>query len=267
MAIQTYSEAMKRGVFPHEGGYTNHPSDPGGPTNWGITIIDARLYWKKDATALDVKNMPKNVAEDIYRKQYADVLRYNALPAGVDYSVLDYGINSGVGRSGKVLRRVVGLPDNTSKITDEVIAEVLKRSPTQLIIAINDERLRFLRSLKTWPVFGKGWERRVREVKDLSLNFAKQPVVPIVLEMPAPGKGAVSAPPPAVKDVVIKGGAPSAAVTGGLTQWIGEHPVMTAAVIGGTVVVVGTAAYLAHRQYKARQEAPTPGTMVIPVAA
>jgi len=67
----TYSEAMRRGVFPHEGGYSNHPSDPGGPTNFGITIIDARKYWKPNATAADVCAMPKSAAEDIYRQHYA----------------------------------------------------------------------------------------------------------------------------------------------------------------------------------------------------
>src|SRR3990167_11046994 len=108
----TYSEAMRSGVFPHEGGYTNHPSDPGGPTNWGITITDARKYWKSNATAADVREMPKTVAEDIYRKHYASPMQYDNLPAGVDYSVLDYAINSGIGRSGKVLRRGCGLAGN-----------------------------------------------------------------------------------------------------------------------------------------------------------
>ena len=77
-----------------------------------------------------------------------------ALPAGVDYSVFDYGVNSGIGRSGKVLRRVVGLPDNTHVVTDEVLRAVAKRDPKALVIAINDERLAFLKRLKTWPVFG-----------------------------------------------------------------------------------------------------------------
>jgi hypothetical protein len=143
---RTYSEAMRKGVFPHEGGYTNDKADPGGPTNWGITIIDARLYWKKDASAADVKAMPKDVAEEIYRKHYATPLRYNDLPAGVDYSIMDYGVNSGIGRAGKVLRRLVGLPDNTSAITDDVIAAVNKRDPIALVQAINAERLAFLKT-------------------------------------------------------------------------------------------------------------------------
>jgi lysozyme family protein len=64
MTASSYDEALRR-VLVHEGGYSNHPSDPGGPTNWGITIHDARAYWKKEATAADVRSMPVHVARDI----------------------------------------------------------------------------------------------------------------------------------------------------------------------------------------------------------
>jgi hypothetical protein len=100
----TYEPAMEQGVFPHEGGYTNDPRDPGGPTNWGITIYDARKYWKPTATAADVKAMPKSVAEAIYWPHYAVPLCYDDLPAGADYAALDYGINSGVSRGAKVMQ-------------------------------------------------------------------------------------------------------------------------------------------------------------------
>jgi hypothetical protein len=75
-----------------------------------------------------------------------------------------YGVNSGIGRSGKVLRRTLRLPDNTSVVTDEVVAAARAIDPRTLITAICDERLHFLQSLKTWPVFGRG-SRRVAEVK------------------------------------------------------------------------------------------------------
>ena len=81
-------------------------------------------------------------------------------------------MNSGVHRSGKVLRRVLKLPDNTSVVTDEVIAAARAADPRTLIVAICDERLRFLESLKTWPVFGVGWGRRVAEVKSKALKMA-----------------------------------------------------------------------------------------------
>jgi len=81
-------------------------------------------------------------------------------------------VNSGIGRSGKVLRRVLGLPDNTSVVTDEVVAATRAIDPRTLITAICDERMHFLQSLKTWPVFGRGWSRRVAEVKSKALEMA-----------------------------------------------------------------------------------------------
>lgn len=128
MAASTYDEALRR-LLTHEGGYTNHPSDPGGPTNFGITLADYRKHIKADATAADIRAMSVDQAKAIYRKRYWDSQRCDQLPAGVDYSVFDYGVNSGVGRSGKVLRRVVGLPDNTSTVSDQVLAYPARAIP------------------------------------------------------------------------------------------------------------------------------------------
>jgi len=81
-------------------------------------------------------------------------------------------VNSGTGRSGKVLRRTLGLPDDSSTVTDAVIAGARVADPKILVAAICDERLRFLQALKTWPVFGTGWGRRVAEVKSTALKMA-----------------------------------------------------------------------------------------------
>src|SRR5262245_47279354 len=118
MASVNYPECITR-LLKHEGGYTNHPADPGGSTNFGITIYDYRKYVKPGATAEDVRNMKLSEAKEIYRSKYWGAQRCDELPAGVDDSIFDYGVNSGIGRSGKVLRRVLGLPDNTSRIDDE----------------------------------------------------------------------------------------------------------------------------------------------------
>ena len=116
-------------------------------------------------------------AKAIYRAKYWDAQRCDELPAGVDDAVFDYGVNSGIGRSGKVLRRCLNLPDNTSVVNDAVIAAAIHADASKLVTAICDERLRFLQALRTWPVFGKGWGRRVAEVKAFSLQLAaKQPV-------------------------------------------------------------------------------------------
>lgn len=189
MAKTNYAESLNR-LLLHEGGYTNHPSDPGGPTNFGITIVDYRKYVKPGATAADVRAMSLDEAKRIYCAKYWDAQRCDELPAGVDYAVFDYGVNSGIGRSGKVLRRCLKLADGTSAVTDAVIASARQGDAKALAAAICDERLRFLQSLKTWDVFGKGWGQRVAEVKACSLALAEKqatgPAAPPVTPAAAP---------------------------------------------------------------------------------
>jgi lysozyme family protein len=83
-----------------------------------------------------------------------------------------YGVNSGVARSGKVLRRILKLSDASSTITDAVVAAACATDAERLVKLICDERLRFLQSLRTWPVFGIGWGRRVADVRSVALKLA-----------------------------------------------------------------------------------------------
>jgi len=170
MASSSYDEALRR-LLAHEGGYTHHPSDPGGPTNFGITIHDYRKYLKADATAADVKAMSLDDAKAIYRAKYWNAMACDDLPVGVDYAVFDYGVNSGIGRAAKVLQRIVGVADD-GRIGARTLAAVRAGNAAALVAAICEERLAFLKRLKTWPVFGKGWGRRVAEVRAAALAMA-----------------------------------------------------------------------------------------------
>lgn len=157
MTAATYDAAMVR-VFADEGGYTNDPKDPGGATNWGITILDARKYWKADATLADVKAMPKSVASDIYKKHYAAPMRYDDLPAGFDYSVLDAAINSGAARAPVWAGKALGI---TAKSINDVVAPAnAANDKVSLIQKYWATRLSFLHGLSTWSHFGTGWGRR-----------------------------------------------------------------------------------------------------------
>jgi lysozyme family protein len=159
-------EPSIRKTLTYEGGYTNHPSDPGGPTNWGITIHDARMYWKADATAADVKSMPLSVAVEIYRKKYWAKMGCDDRAAGPDFVDFDYGVNSGVGRVAS-LRKVL---------------DPKGLSPVAYVKAACAARSSFLHSLRTWSVFGKGWGRRVADVEATGVKMALagtgQPVAP-----------------------------------------------------------------------------------------
>jgi lysozyme family protein len=171
MAASSYDAALAR-LLAHEGGYSDHPSDPGGPTKFGITIHDYRRHVKADATAADVRTMPREAAKTIYRAKYWAALACDALPPGLDYCVFDYGVNSGIARAAKVLQRLVGVADD-GRIGPVTLAAVGRRDAGELVARMCDERLAFLRSLRTWAVFGRGWGRRVAEVRAVALAMAR----------------------------------------------------------------------------------------------
>jgi len=254
MATESYNIALTR-LLKDEGGYTDHPSDPGGPTNFGITLADARRYWKGNATAHDVRALPQSVARKIYREQYWNALRCDDLPAGVDYAVFDYGVNSGIGRAGKVLRRILKLSDRTSIVSDEVIAAAKASAARDLVIAICAERLAFLTSLKTFPVFGRGWTTRVNGVRIAALAMAESRAVAPAADEASPGKAVVPATVPAgtaSAGAVIAAGAASAAITSRL-----HVALMVAASAAFAAVVI----FLIWRwRHRAEQEAAMKGT-------
>lgn len=262
-------QACEDRVLVHEGSkYTDgvHPYDPGGPTRWGITIADARMYWKPNATADDVRTMPRSIAMDIYRNHYWAPIKGDDLPSGVDDSVYDYGINSGNGRAGKVLRRVLGEPTNDWHITPAVLTALSKRDINAVIDAVNDERMAFLQSLAIWPTYRTGWTIRVREVRAFSHELAAGPALaPAPSPIPSEGmaKGKVPEPKTSKKVNAGAGAGGTVAVTGVL-DWLGAHPgVIVAAVVGmviGIVIIHG----LIMRRHQQQSEEPMPGTRVVP---
>lgn len=255
----------------HEGSeYTDgvHPYDPGGPTRWGITLTDARLYWNPSATADDVRNMPKVVAQHIYKTKYWNALRCDELPAGFDDSAFDYGVNSGIARSGRVTRHLVGLPSTDWCITDEVIAAVHKRDTATLIRAMHDERLQFLRTLRIWPTYGHGWTTRVNEVEnyDLILSSKQTPIPPQPnKDVQGSGKGH-HAPPNKTKKTTIGGGAAATGAAGGtLHDWVFAHPWEAGLVVVGVATVTGIIVHELDKAHYARQTTPMP-VPVVPAA-
>lgn len=267
----SYDQCLER-VLAHEGGYTDDPRDPGGPTNFGITIYDYRKYVKAAATAADVQRMSLAEAKNIYRSKYWDALSCDDLPAGVDYTLFDYGVNSGIGRAGKVARRVLGLSDADWRINSDVIAALKKSEPTKVIVSINDERLQFLKSLRTWSAFGVGWGRRVAEVKAFSLELARNhgtrnsgsgtPASKVPNLEPASGKGHIAHPRQPVGlagagAVVLAGGGTLAHIVAGTPVWVA----LLAVAVG--IAVVGLFVWRVITRHQAAQEAPVAG--VVPV--
>jgi lysozyme family protein len=212
MSADCYAESIRR-LLINEGGYVNHPSDPGGPTNFGVTLRDYRRYVRAGATADDLRGMKVEDAKAIYREKYWNAMCGDMLPAGVDYCVFDYAVNSGTSRAPKVLQRILGVPV-TGCIDETTLAATRERDARTVVQAMCDERLRFLQALKTWPVFGRGWSKRVGEVRAAALAMADKAAgrAPIggAPSSRAPGKGVVP-----VNDAARKGTAGGAIATGG----------------------------------------------------
>ena len=164
-------ESCLKSVLHHEGGYVNHPSDPGGMTNLGVT---KRVWEEWVGHEVDEKTMralTPEIVGPMYKAKYWDKVKGDDLPAGVDYCVFDAAINSGPGRAAKWLQAAVGVePDGG--IGPKTLQAVAGMDANELVSAYNDRRLSFLHDLPTWPTFGKGWARRVAEVKAAGLDMA-----------------------------------------------------------------------------------------------
>lgn len=159
-------------LLKHEGGYVNHPSDPGGMTNLGVT---KRVWEEWTGHEVDEKQMraltPTTVAP-LYKRKYWDACRADDLISGLDYAVFDCAVNSGVGRAVKLLQSCVGAtPDGGYGSITTALVKKAEADPTKLIELYCAKRLEFLQSLKTFETFGKGWSRRVAEVKDAALKM------------------------------------------------------------------------------------------------
>ncbi|MDH1299663.1 glycosyl hydrolase 108 family protein [Achromobacter sp. GD03932] len=140
----------------HEGWYVDHPDDPGGQTNWGVTIAVARA----NGYAGPMRSMPRETAKAIYRAQYWDKVKADSMPFPVAFQVFDAAVNHGTAQAAKFLQRAVGVADD-GIIGPKTLAAVAARGAASILLVFNAEREQFYTDLKTWPSFGKGWSRRV----------------------------------------------------------------------------------------------------------
>ncbi len=143
MAADNYRACLDH-VLRSEGGYVNHPKDPGGETKYGITRRTARAHGYHGS----MRTIPMSVVEGIYRKGFWDAIKGDSLPAGLDLAVFDFAVNSGPSRAKHFAATLQSLP------VDEAISELCHR------------RLAWLKTRKTWRTFGRGWKRRVLSVMD-----------------------------------------------------------------------------------------------------
>ena len=157
-------------LLAHEGGYVNHPSDPGGMTNLGVTKRTYDEYHGTDIDEEGMRQLTKADVEPIYRRNYWDRCRCQDLPSGVDWAVFDLAVNSGTGRAAKLLQRAVETTEDGS-IGPLTLMKVKQHESVNIINRIAMYREQFYRTLTTFDTFGRGWLRRNDETRKQAINM------------------------------------------------------------------------------------------------
>jgi len=157
-------------ILHHEGGYVNHPKDPGGETNLGVT---KRVYEEWGGTK-DMKELTEEDVSPIYKKNYWDRVKGDQLPAGLDLCVFDFGVNAGTGRAAKYLQKLVGAgvdgaigPGTLGKVSEYVEEHGVEDTIREYQAA----RQEYYEGLNTFETFGRGWTRRVTETTETALGM------------------------------------------------------------------------------------------------
>ena len=171
MAQENYQECLRM-ILHHEGGYVNHPKDPGGMTNMGVTKRVYEEWVGHTVSEHTMQNLTEEDVAPIYQKNYWDRIKADDLPAGLDLCVFDFGVNAGTGRAAKYLQTMIGtvadggIGPNTLKALDEYVT---LNGVEATIENYQADRQRYYEKLETFETFGRGWTRRVEETTEAAL--------------------------------------------------------------------------------------------------
>ncbi len=153
--MSDFNKAFDR-VIGHEGGYVNHPRDPGGETNWGVTKRTAQAYGYNG----DMRAMTRDQAKAIYKRGFWDKVGGDALPDAVAFQLFDAAVNHGIGNAVRFMQRALGVADDG--IVGNITLTALRNADANdFLMRFNAARLDFYTRLSTFDTFGKGWVRRI----------------------------------------------------------------------------------------------------------
>lgn len=256
----------------HEGGFSDHPRDPGGVTLEGVIQRVYDAYRRRHGRALRsltpaMRGQPDWIAErnDIYKRQYWDAVRADELPRGVNLVVFDGAVNSGPYQSALWLQRALGVTADGHIGNETVGAARVHPDHDRLIAEISARRLGMLQNLKTWPTFGKGWSARVASVKAIGQAWASGSVGPAPVEAFGVAKAYASDVMQPAIDAdtstrsAVGGGALAGLIQGaqaqlqpflGTADWLNN--IYLGLTIAGIVVAVGGGAYSIYAAHKSR---------------
>lgn len=255
--LNTYTAFCARMITKYEGGYGWDKADTGGPTKYGVTCFDLAEHMGQKMDSMTrwapiVRAMTLETAETIYVTKYANTIRYNELPAGVDVEMFDYGVNSGISRPIRVVRAILSVPGGT-KMDQALLDAIKKAEPKKLIEAISAERLHFMHAIRggsAWATFGGGWGARVADLRAYALHLAAAPGA--VAEPIAPDLSNVSTPKakhgdPAIVSKTVKGTV-ATSITAAPSGWAAGLPQELLAIGLGFIIVGGVGYVFYHKQ-------------------
>ena len=158
-----WDEALRH-ILKYEGGYVNHPADPGGMTNLGVTKRVWEEWTGKPATEADMRALTPEMVGPLYKTRYWDAVRGDDLPSGIDLCVFDAAVNAGVGRASKFLQQAVGVTAD-GQIGPKTVEATTAKPADEVVAKFCDLREAHYKSLPTFATFGKGWMNRLASVE------------------------------------------------------------------------------------------------------
>lgn len=164
-------EACLAETLRHEGGWADHPKDPGGATMKGVTIGTFAQFKGRKVTKAELRAISDTDLRAIYRRNYWDKVKADDLPTGLDLVAFDAAVNSGPARGARWLQAALGVAAD-GKIGPATIAAARKADAGFIVERAINNRMAFLRGLKNWPTFGGGWSRRLDAVRAAALRMA-----------------------------------------------------------------------------------------------
>lgn len=159
-------------VLKHEGGYVNHPKDPGGETNLGVTRRTYEAWTEGAVSSETMRALTVQQVAPIYEAWYWRAASCDRLPDGVDLITFDAAVNQGPARARRWVQRAAGVRED-GMIGPVTLAAVKSASPRVIIDRIAGYRLAAYRSLATWETFGRGWSRRLDEIQAKARSWAE----------------------------------------------------------------------------------------------
>jgi lysozyme family protein len=188
MVTNNYPEPiLKPLVLNHEGGKVNDSRDPGGKTNQGVIQRTFSAWLKKNGMKdRDVYTMKDWERDVIYAELYWEKVRGPELPSGLDYVLMDVGVNSGPSRGVKLFQSAHGIKPRDGVFGPITMSAVhaMRSEPDGPFVEskVEDsirkntaERMAFLMNLPHWPTYKNGWTRRVNEVRSKAIEMARWP--------------------------------------------------------------------------------------------